>query len=418
MKKLHFLLLVCVLPVLLLGCSLGAATVETAVPVTEVTAQTQPAATEPAIRYPSALEAYEAVWAGNAVFTDLLSDTQLDIRDLEHLYNPVPLSVTVFGFSMVDLDRDGTEELILRVNQEYPEHTLYYTPIILRYEAGSLYAQALAYEDLQNVKTDGTFRFWYPDRGDLGYAAMEFTDGLWQRREFALAAAGDNGESVYYVDGESVARGLFRSAELEQNGKADVIEYSDWNRYLQEAQSEPVLPAEPDTALAAYDAVFRGEKDIFRSASQEWIPLNKLSLFFTVEEFPWTIAQIAVLDLDGDGTPEVVAEVSDYAGYLLLRCQENGTVTGQEIWYRAFQDLKADGSYRGSGSSFNRSYWKSRQGGDILLAECYEDENGQASYWVNGREADEAEFMAFEELQNQKPDAAWYPSWEAFLSTE
>ena len=170
--------------------------------------------------------------------------------------------------------------------------------------------------------------------------------------------------------------------------------------------------------LDAYRRVLEGRMSIFRIASQESIPISKISLFFTVEEFPWEIARFAVQDLDNDGVLDAVLEISDNMGYVILHYREDGLVTGEEIWHRAFQELKTDGSYRGAGSSFNRSYWKMHFVADVLLAECYEQEDGCPVYRVSGEEVDEAAFIAFEEAQAAKADAVWYESWDAFLNSQ
>lgn len=420
MKKRHVLMLTCLLAAMLWGCSGGSTSPEATAPASQAllpTGDTLPETQPAADLFSGAAEGFEAVWNGSGTFTDYRTEAVLDIHRIAQIFTPTPLSAAADSFSMVDLDQDGTEEMILWVNQEFEEYSRHSTPVILRYQDGFLYAQALTFADFQNVKTDGSFHFFYPDTGNFGYATMVFADGVWKREELAEAKTGDNGEITYYVNGEATARGLFRNTELAQIGKPDVIFYSDWYVYQQESAAPADVPAAAADAIGAYGEVFNGTKDIYRTASSEWIPLSKLSLFFTPNELPWTVAQIAVLDLDEDGTPEVVAEVSDYTGFLFLRAQADGTVHGSEIWYRAFQDLKADGSYRGSGSSFNRSYWKNHHAGDILLAECYEDESGHPVYWLDGREVGEAEFTAFEELQNQKPDALWYPSWENYLAS-
>lgn len=174
----------------------------------------------------------------------------------------------------------------------------------------------------------------------------------------------------------------------------------------------PSLPEE----LAAFDQVFNGTRAITRAASGESIMLSRISLFFTVEELPWGVAQVAVLDLDGDSILEAVLEVENYAGYVILAYQD-GVVLGTEIWYRAFQELKADGSFMGSGSSFNRYYWQYHLEGNSLLAECYEEEGSGPYYSLSGEETDAEAFAAFEAIQQAKPAAIWYPSWQDYLAS-
>lgn len=174
----------------------------------------------------------------------------------------------------------------------------------------------------------------------------------------------------------------------------------------------PGLPPE----LVAFDQVFCGTRAITRSASGEAIMLSSISLFFTVDELPWSIVQVAVLDLDNDGVLEAVLEVENYAGFVILEYQDD-TVLGTEIWYRAFHDLKADGSFSGSGSSFNRYCCQYAFDGNILLAERYAAEDGAPRYTLSGEEAEESAFYRFEAQQQSKPAATWYPGWQDYLAS-
>jgi len=180
---------------------------------------------------------------------------------------------------------------------------------------------------------------------------------------------------------------------------------------LQET-SVPELPPE----LTAFDQVFCGTRAITRAFSGESIMLSDISLFFTVDELPWRVVQVAILDLDSDEVLEAVLEVENHVGFVILEYQD-GTVLGTEIWYRAFRDLKEDGSFSGSGSSFNRNYWQYAFSGNILLAERYAAEDGSPCYTLFGEEAEEATFYTFEAQQQSKPAATWYPDWQDYLAS-
>lgn len=181
------------------------------------------------------------------------------------------------------------------------------------------------------------------------------------------------------------------------------------------SDSAPVLTEPKSSPLEAYEAVLSGEQGFTLNGSGEFLYISEISKAFTTEDMPWTVERLAVLDLHGDGIEEVILEVSNYVGFLILSCREDGSVCGQAIWYRAFQELKADGTYMGSGSSFNHSYYQQTPSGEILLAECYEDTDGTPHYWVDGNKTDAAAFTAFEEAQTSKPSAQWYPSWQDYL---
>lgn len=180
----------------------------------------------------------------------------------------------------------------------------------------------------------------------------------------------------------------------------------------------PADPAQLEgAALTAYGEVLESSRKMYYAEGEDPVPVSRISQLFTPEDMPWTIVQIAVLDLHGDGIPEAILEISNSIGYVVLGYQENGHVLAQGIWHRAFQDLKSDGSYMGSGSSFDHAYYRQTLSDEIILAECYEDMDGTRHYWVDGKEVEEAVFLAFEAEQQAKANVAWYGDWQEYLAS-
>lgn len=65
---------------------------------------------------------------------------------------------------------------------------------------------------------------------------------------------------------------------------------------------------------------------------------------------PMVTPQFAIVDLDGDTVPEVVLEIEDYYGFVVLRYRE-GEVTGNIVGYRTMYNLKEDGTFDSASSS-------------------------------------------------------------------
>ena len=179
---------------------------------------------------------------------------------------------------------------------------------------------------------------------------------------------------------------------------------------------ETAVPATTADTLTAYGEFLAGQRSA--NSSEGSIDLTTFSRLFTTEDIRWDVTQIAVVDLHGDGLPEAVLQISDSVGYVLLGYQDSGDLFAQGVWYREFQNLKADGSYMASGSSANLSYLQSHSSGEYLLAECWEDESGILHYTVDGKDVDEETFAAFEIQQAAKPDVVWYEDWDSYLAAK
>lgn len=175
----------------------------------------------------------------------------------------------------------------------------------------------------------------------------------------------------------------------------------------------PVQTTAPVSEEDAFAAVLDGTEPFLVPGTGETLFLSQISRLFTTEEQPWTVEALSVLDLDGDGRKEAVLEISNFVGFVILRHTESGSVTATPLWYRSFQELKEDGSYLSSGSASSRSYFQSRAGGDVLLAECCEND-GAMHYRVDGQEVDEAAFADFEAQQARKSPARWYATWQEY----
>ena len=129
-------------------------------------------------------------------------------------------------------------------------------------------------------------------------------------------------------------------------------------------------------------------------------------------DMDWTITRFALLDLDGDGTDELVLDI-DYSSdeeYVILTCHD-GVVCANQIVYRGFLSPKADGTFEWSNGAFDNGASRARFENGVLVYEDFasmsEGSDGNAVYTLNGESIDEAAYSAFLDEQAAKDDLAW-----------
>ena len=129
-------------------------------------------------------------------------------------------------------------------------------------------------------------------------------------------------------------------------------------------------------------------------------------------DMDWTITRFALLDLDGDGTDELVLNI-DFSGeeeYVILTCYD-GAVYANQIVYRGFLSPKADGTFEWSNGAFDNGASRARFENGVLVYEDFssmsEGSDGNTVYTLNGESIDEAAYSAFLDEQAVKDDLAW-----------
>lgn len=113
------------------------------------------------------------------------------------------------------------------------------------------------------------------------------------------------------------------------------------------------------------------------------------------------VSKFAVADLDGNGEKEIVLwiqinGVSDY-GFEVLRYQENA-VYGYTLSYRAFMDLKTDGTFIFSGGAADSGIGKLR----------FPESGYAVDMLYNSETCSEEEFNDAMSRQAEKPNVRWY----------
>lgn len=168
-------------------------------------------------------------------------------------------------------------------------------------------------------------------------------------------------------------------------------------------------PPRQEQAFAAYAAVLL-EGAEYIPVDEEVRPLDSC-----------TPVRFAVLDMEGDGMIEVVLEVTEPEGFIILTYFTDGEVYAGEVPYRGLLSLKDDGTCTISSGAMDNGVAKTcfvvfeATGkpdaiGRYLLAESYTAPDGSVHYAMNGRSetTDEAGYREFLAMQDEKLDALWY----------
>ncbi len=180
----------------------------------------------------------------------------------------------------------------------------------------------------------------------------------------------------------------------------------------------PVLAEENDVqaeANAAYAAVIlEGAEAVHAARDAELAEgLTGYDPVFTLQQTP---VQFTVLDLNGDGVNDVVLEVSDVEGFILLIWQD-GKVCAVNMPYRGLLSLKDDGTHNYSSGAADGGVrtigvdwlddvpvWN----GFVQAAMIPGADGGLDHIEVDGVPVDEAAYDAFIATQEAKLDALWY----------
>lgn len=169
--------------------------------------------------------------------------------------------------------------------------------------------------------------------------------------------------------------------------------------------------------------VLSGRREFRRPGAERGYTVRQLRSFFYGDVEPPQITveagRVTALDLDRDGENELIVfpEGDDeylysYVGYLILR-QQGDEIAAYAPGWRSVGNLKADGTFHWSSSSFNAGTGRARfteDGGlEIEDVTWFDNPNeGDENYFVDGTRATKEEFLAAQSAQNAKPEPIWY----------
>lgn len=109
---------------------------------------------------------------------------------------------------------------------------------------------------------------------------------------------------------------------------------------------------------------------------------------------------VALCDIDGDETYEMILYISFLGGHFVIFDQENGTVYGADKFYRTFEQLQTNGVYVGSGGVGNEYYYQyhfvdTHFTGTYLGHTERDDEHQKLLYYIGEEQVDQETFEAW-----------------------
>ena len=177
------------------------------------------------------------------------------------------------------------------------------------------------------------------------------------------------------------------------------------------------IATQPDTSpMSVFQSVLQNKTPFFSTDAKKDLYVNQLDQAVSVDSsVEAKVTKYAIVDLENDGIPEVilwlVVNNNDDFGFGVLRYQD-GAVYGYILPYRAFMDLKDDGTFSFSSGAADYGFGTAeftKEGytvKKIAYSESdYDSDNNQViSYFVNNESASKEDFLSAIDKQNGKAE--------------
>lgn len=362
-----------------------------------------------------AKQAYGDVMLGNTRLYDTLTGEMKYLREYVMMNER---NVEFKDFVFCDLNGDENTEVLVwystkDMNEDKREGiALYYDgQKICGYSVLSFHQDSLG-----SLKADGSY---YVELLAIGGSGIQRTDKHCRILKMSINDSGlelisiaeNNGIGGYTVSGNDATAEEYRRLYEEYKSKPDVV----WNEFNQNNITKVFSVSEKEntatltwhgtaTARQAFRDVLQGKREFFVVETQKRISIDELSkgfVYFAGDEI--TVDTFTLCDLDGDGASETVLWLSVggemYSDFVILRY--NGEeVYAYNIGYRAFSDLKADGTFSFADSAVDGGFGtisfftdEEYHINDIAYSEYdREADDGTIRYYINGKSVTEEEF--------------------------
>ena len=298
----------------------------------------------------------EEILAGRQNFTSADTGEHVNIDLLNGAYPPdAPFnSITLSQFAVVDLNRDGVNELVLSPSIDGDGSlerisTLGY--LILHRQGDEVSSYNLGYRAFGSLKADGTF--WFSSSAsDGGYAHLRFADGGCVTDEVTYSRGAYDEVSgemrvSYFVEGRAAEQAEFEAAVQAWNAKPDAA----WYTYADGQVKAPAIRV----PIPLDDYVVTGPVPDFLDADQQELYRQALTMYGHIF---------------GANT-EAVDDWPDNTGFQDSTVTADGytPATGMYSNWNEFEEAVL--------SVFTQRFWEERNGTD---APTYKNIDGQLHY--------------------------------------
>ena len=115
-------------------------------------------------------------------------------------------------YAFVDMDKDGTEELVIYTTSDYGAY------VILHYENNKVYGYMIGVRSLENLKTDGSFM------GSSGANSNEYSRMTFNKNSYSIKteAVYDGTDKIYKINNEKVSEKEIKEYVENWNKKENV----------------------------------------------------------------------------------------------------------------------------------------------------------------------------------------------------
>ena len=180
------------------------------------------------------------------------------------------------------------------------------------------------------------------------------------------------------------------------------------------AQRQPDGLAE---IVTAYQDVLLGRRTYVRSddpiGGEAYFSTPPMEWYGFPLDAKYTFTRFALCDIDADGSPELILDLTDSEGYTfgyeLLR-YENGTVYGFGFTLRSMQAITLEGDIAtSSGAGDNGWYTLQFSADQVEYRETcrMQSTNGYAQYFIGDAEVSDTDYQSFTETLLAKPGPVW-----------
>lgn len=165
-------------------------------------------------------------------------------------------------------------------------------------------------------------------------------------------------------------------------------------------------------ALSAYRAVLERKASFIDANDNQAKDIRQIPDFTT--DVPMEITQFSVIDLDGDGIPEVILWeiVGGYDFGAMVLHYQSESVYGYELGLRGFKDVKTDGTFSYSSGAQDNGFGVLKFSGNTCsldeITYCETGGSSSTSYFVNHKPATADAYNAAVNKQNKKRDVTRY----------
>ena len=194
-----------------------------------------------------------------------------------------------------------------------------------------------------------------------------------------------------------------REVETESNDTSNIID----NTTDTIESSEPDISQPQNITAVALQAYL----DVLENKNMMCTYTGEKMFFYEHElEQKW-ITTYTIIDLDNDGTSEMVIFTYTGRGHILYYTQQ-GDVYCREIYHRTFNSLKIDGTFWRSGSqgdgSISKITFDDEKCTITEVVQRVHDITGNINYFKDGQSISREECESYINIFNQKQEPEWY----------